>query len=290
MSTGAGLAGVVLAAGAGTRLAPLTSLRPKALCPVGGRSLLDLALDRLEPVVGGGPGAVAVNAHHLAGQVLAHVADLGGRAGVNGEQGQALGTAGALGALRSWLDGRAALVTNADAYLPDGPALVGSLVEGWDGRRCRLLCGPVPPGGRADFEGADARTGGTPRPLRFLGVSLVPAGVAGSLPATPSGLYEVVWRAAAARDELEFCVADASAVFRDCGTPADYLAANLHAAEGRSVVGHGAVVEGRLTRSVVWDGAYVGPHEHLVDAVRAGDRATPVTVLASTDTLKSDMS
>ena len=45
---GDSLAAVVLAAGAGTRLAPLTSVRPKALCPVGDRPLLDAALDTSE--------------------------------------------------------------------------------------------------------------------------------------------------------------------------------------------------------------------------------------------------
>ena len=36
-------------------------------------------------------------------------------------------------------------------------------------------------------------------------------------------------------------------------------------------------VEGTVERCVVWDGAYVGPDEHLVDAVRAGTRAAPIT-------------
>ncbi|MGN6693052.1 MAG: sugar phosphate nucleotidyltransferase, partial [Aquihabitans sp.] len=45
------LAGVVLAAGAGTRLRPLTIERPKALCPVADVPLVDLALDRLRPLV-----------------------------------------------------------------------------------------------------------------------------------------------------------------------------------------------------------------------------------------------
>lgn len=41
------LVGVCLAAGAGSRLMPLTLERPKVLCPVGGRPLLSWALDAL---------------------------------------------------------------------------------------------------------------------------------------------------------------------------------------------------------------------------------------------------
>jgi N-acetyl-alpha-D-muramate 1-phosphate uridylyltransferase len=74
-------------------------------------------------------------------------------------------------------------------------------------------------------------------------------------------------------------VGDAVAI--DCGTPADYLAANLHASGGESVVGAGATVLGRLERCVVWDGAYVGPGETLREVVRAGTREEPLTVRAS---------
>ncbi|HEX5534894.1 MAG TPA: sugar phosphate nucleotidyltransferase, partial [Actinomycetales bacterium] len=126
------LAGVVLAAGLGTRLRPLTHLRPKALCPVGGVPLVDLALERLEPFCGSGSHALAVNAHHHAEQVVAHI---GERAFMSVEQREALGTAGALGALHDWLDGRDVLLTNADAYLA-GP--LDELVDGWDRERCRL--------------------------------------------------------------------------------------------------------------------------------------------------------
>jgi len=64
----------------------------------------------------------------------------------------------------------------------------------------------------------------------------------------------------------------------DCGTPADYLAANLHASGGRSVVGEGAVVQGSVERCVVWPGAWVGPDEQLRDVIRAGTRDEPITV------------
>ena len=63
----------------------------------------------------------------------------------------------------------------------------------------------------------------------------------------------------------------------DVDTSADYLAANLHASGGASVVDPTAVVEGTVERCVVWDGAHVAPDEHLVDAVRAGTPADPVT-------------
>jgi hypothetical protein len=256
------LAGVVLAAGLGERLRPLTTLRPKALCPVGDVPLLDLALDRLRPHAGSGEGAVAVNAHHFADDVVAHV---GARAHVQVEQPRPLGTAGALGALRPWLDGRDVLLTNADAFTPRGLA---ELVRGWDGTRCRLLASPARPGERADF----TRDGSG---VRYVGSCLLPWAAVRALAAEPGGLYEVLWRDLPAH-ELDLVVTHDPVV--DCGRPADYLAANLLASGGASVVGAGAVVEGALDRCVVWPGAHVGRGEHLVEVVRAGTRDRPLTV------------
>lgn len=256
-------AGVVLAAGAGTRLRPLTTLRPKALCPVGGVPLVDLALERLEPLCGNGSDHLAVNAHHLAEQLVRHCA---GRVQVSVERPTALGTAGALGALRDWLRGRDVLVTNADAYLPGG--LTG-FADGWDGERSRLLCTPLPAGAAADFVDPAGR------PLRYVGASLIPGGDVAGLRAEPAGLYEVLWRG---RRDGGLDLVERPGPALDCGTAASYLQANLHASGGAPVIGAGARVFGRLTRSVVWDGAWVGPGEHLVDAVRAGDQKNPVTV------------
>jgi hypothetical protein len=267
-----GLGAIVLAAGEGRRLRPLTLQLPKALCPVNRRSLLDRALDGLAAVVGPGPDRLAVNAYHLADLVLADVA---GRATVSDERVVAradpgegpLGTAGALAALRDWVGGRDVLVTNADAYLPGGLA---GLLRGWDGERCRLLCERRP--GHGDFGD-----------LRYVGACLLPWSVVAGLVPRPSGLYEVVWRAAAGRgglDLVELGALDTGevSVAIDAGTPSGYLRANLHASGGRNVVGDGAVVDGRIERCVVWDGAWVGPGEHLVDAVRAGTREAPVTL------------
>jgi len=58
---------MVLAAGLGTRLRPLTNDRPKALVEIGGRSLLEITLTRLK---GFGIREVIVNVHHLADNVV----------------------------------------------------------------------------------------------------------------------------------------------------------------------------------------------------------------------------
>ena len=269
------LAGVALAAGRGERMRPLTDALPKVLMPLADTTLLDLALDRLAARVGRGPEQVAVNAHYRADDVGAHV---GARAHVSVEQPEALGTAGALGQLRGWLDGRDVLLTNADVYQPAGlAALVGvSNGTGWDGERCRLLVTPAEPGRRIDFRLPDG-TG-----CRYVGSCLLPWRAVRDLAPTPSGLYEVLWRDLDAERLLDLVRTDDVSI--DCGTPGDYLAANLHASGGRSVVGAGAVVEGTLERCVVWPGAYVGPDEHLVDTIRAGDRTEPVTVRATVGT------
>jgi NDP-sugar pyrophosphorylase family protein len=58
---------MILAAGLGTRLRPLTDDRPKALVEINGRTLLEIALTRLR---GFGIHEVIINVHHLAGMVV----------------------------------------------------------------------------------------------------------------------------------------------------------------------------------------------------------------------------
>jgi hypothetical protein len=84
----------------------------------------------------------------------------------------------------------------------------------------------------------------------------------------PSGLYEVSWRSLGAAGQLDLVTTAHS--FLDCGTPGDYLAANLAASGGSSVIGPGAIVHGEVVRSVVWPGGMVRAGERLVDSIRVG--------------------
>ena len=264
---------VVLAAGEGRRLRPLTERVPKALCPVGNVALLDRALSRVAGLGLTGPDHVAVNAAYLAEQVVRHVGD---RAHLSVEHDGPLGTSGGIGRLKGWIGGRGALVGNADAYLSDpgrepGEDIAG-LLAGWDGTTVRMLTRPTVPGQPGGFSGH-----------RFAGFSLLPWRYLHPLTDGAGDLVRTVWRPAEAAGELELIPYDGR--YTDTGTPADYLSANLHAAGGASlidptatvsgrctgsVVGPGSVVRGSVNRCVVWPGAVVAADEDLVDAVRAG--------------------
>lgn len=243
-----GLCAVILAAGRGARLAPLTTLRPKPLCPIGAhRTPLDDALARVAQWGLVGPERVAVNASYLVDQLATAVGD---RAHLSIES-TPLGTAGALGKLRPWIAGRDVVICNADAYL-SGDVPANLLTTPLSRPRLLVVDDPV----RGDFGN-----------WRFAGVSMLPGSLAMALEPTPTGLYEVSWRQAAAAGQLDFV--EFGGCFIDCGTPADYLRANLHRSGGANVIGAGAVIAGSVTHSVVWPGGYVGPDEHLAWAVRA---------------------
>ncbi|GIE76073.1 hypothetical protein Aph02nite_20230 [Actinoplanes philippinensis] len=272
------VAGVVLAAGEGQRLRPLTETVPKALCPVGNLPLLDHALRRLAGLGLSGPSTVAVNAAYLAGQVVAHVGD---RAHLSVEPDGPIGTSGGIARLRSWIDGRGVLAGNADAYLHDpfrDPGKdIAALLDGWSGDTVRMLTKPCFPGDTGGFSGR-----------RFAGFSLMPWRYVRNLDEVDSNLVRTVWRPAEAAGDLELIPYEG--LYMDTGTPADYLTANLHAAAGtvltgpsvrvtgdatESVLGAGSVVEGTVTRCVLWPGAHVPAGESLTDAIRT---ATGLTV------------
>jgi mannose-1-phosphate guanylyltransferase/MurNAc alpha-1-phosphate uridylyltransferase len=264
--------GIMLAAGEGQRLRPLTELLPKALCPVGNVALLDRGLSRLAALGLAGPESVAVNAAYLAERIVRHV---GGRAHVSVEADGPLGTSGGVARLSPWIDGRAALVGNADGYLADPSRDPGkdiaALLDGWSGETVRMLTLPVSPGATGGFSGR-----------RFAGFSLLPWRYIQKIPQGYGDLVRAAWRPAEAAGELELIPYEG--VYIDTGTPGDYLAANLHAARGDSLIDPGAEVSGRVTTSVigaharirgvvtgsvVWPHAEVAEGEELTAAIRA---------------------
>jgi NDP-sugar pyrophosphorylase family protein len=134
--------GFCLAAGAGSRLAPLTRAIPKPLLAPAGRPLVDLAIEALQAA---GASRVVVNAHHGAELLTAHLA---GRPGVEVvPEPSLLGTGGGLvNAARLGLfggDGDPVLVTAADHVVD--PADLAALAGFLDRSGAPMAAGLVPP-------------------------------------------------------------------------------------------------------------------------------------------------
>jgi N-acetyl-alpha-D-muramate 1-phosphate uridylyltransferase len=112
---------MVMAAGLGKRMRPLTATRPKPLVEVAGKALIDHALDRLRAA---GIHKVVVNVHYLADALEAH---LMARASdfdvkISDERKLLLETGGGLIQADKLIDADPFLVVNSDNYWVDGPA------------------------------------------------------------------------------------------------------------------------------------------------------------------------
>jgi NDP-sugar pyrophosphorylase family protein len=109
------LKALILAAGLGTRLLPLTTTMPKALVPVNGIPLLEIAIRKLARA---GFTDIIVNVHHHAGMVIEYLKNQpfpGVNIAISDETGKLLDTGGAILHARWFLDGKEPfLVHNVD--------------------------------------------------------------------------------------------------------------------------------------------------------------------------------
>ena len=110
---------MVLAAGLGTRMRPLTNERPKPLIPCGGKPLLDWNLDALEQA---GVERALVNVHYLPDQIIAHVAKRAMPAcEISDERAGILDSGGGIAKVVSAFGDAPFFSLNADTIWLDGP-------------------------------------------------------------------------------------------------------------------------------------------------------------------------
>jgi NDP-sugar pyrophosphorylase family protein len=296
---------MVLAAGLGTRLSPLSGWLAKPLVPIGDRPALAHVLERSRSF--GGP--IVVNAHHHASQVAAFLEREGGNISLSHEK-ELLGTAGGVRRALNKLGGEDVLVWNADILAPLDVAALRKAHEwgrtererpdGGGAARATLVVSAAPAGGNVgiDTNGRVVRLRdetvcpGEVRGVNFLGVQVIGRSICPWLPER-GGLIESFYLPLLTRG-VDVCVWETSALWCDIGTMASYLGANVawlaerrltswvgrnsEVADGvilaSSVVGERATVvgQGRLERCVVWPGAHVA--SPLRDAV-----ATPFGVV-----------
>ncbi len=129
---------MVLAAGLGTRMRPITDTIPKPMVQVGGKALIDHALD---PLAEAGVETAVVNVHHLAHRLEAHLAPRTKPAIViSDERDRLLDSGGGVKKALPLLGTEPFYVLNADTFWVDGPrSNLLRLAEAWDPARMDVL-------------------------------------------------------------------------------------------------------------------------------------------------------
>lgn len=280
------LSAMVLAAGYGTRLRPLTDHLPKPLAPLAGRPLLDLVLDRLAAA---GVTLAVVNGHHLADRIRAHLTTRAGAPATRFHlEPEILGTAGPLHAARDLLGaGEAFLVHNADVWCDADLAAALALRAQSDAEGVLLLTDL--PRVNSVRVGADGRVrdvaglaAAPPWPgdrgLTYTGVAVLARRFLARVPPGPGGLAPLLARAAA--DGALLGLEIPSRAWSDLGTPRSYLEAHAErlATGARHVVAADAEVDAaaRLEGfAAVGSGARIGAGAKLSDCVVLPGAAVP---------------
>lgn len=208
---------MVLAAGLGTRMRPLTDDRPKALVEVGGRALIDHVLDRLAEA---GVEQVVVNVHWFADRLEAHL-DARGRGPdilISDERAELLETGGGLKKAHPLLGDDPVFVANIDSVWIDRGDALSDLIRLWNPETMDAALLLARREGAIGFEGdgdfflaEDGRLtfrGEAPSaPFAYMGVHITRPGYADDGPDGPFSLSPL-WRRSAAEGRLYGCVLD----------------------------------------------------------------------------------
>lgn len=143
---------MVLAAGEGRRLRPLTEHTPKPLIPVGNKTMLDHALDQLVAI---GVTRCVVNTYHLADQIRDHLKQRSSPAITISHEQQLLDTGGGIAKALPHFNGNPFFVLNADIWWQDAnQSSLRDLANMWDATRMDALLLLVPREKAIGFEGA----------------------------------------------------------------------------------------------------------------------------------------
>jgi len=198
---------MVLAAGLGTRMRPLTNDRPKALVEVGGRALIDHMLDRLAQV---GVETAVVNVHAFADRLEAHLKARNAtgvmpRLILSDERAEPLETGGGIKHALHLLPDTPFWVANIDSvWIDDDGQALEAVAAAWDPDRMDVCLLTASTAGSMGFHATGdlflAETGevrfkdpGESAPLVYVGVHIAKPSVVANGPDGPFGLLPI-WK------------------------------------------------------------------------------------------------
>lgn len=219
--------GMVLAAGLGKRMRPLTATRPKPLVEVAGKPLLDHVLDRFRAA---GIQRAVVNVHYLADSIGAHLEDQGQGIEIliSDERAELLETGGGVAKALPLIEDDTFLVANSDNLWVDGPVdAIRLLEQRWDETMMDALLLVVPlsqahcHSGLGDFcmdpvGRLTRRSPAKPAPFVYTGIQIVSRRLFQDLPSGPFSM-NLLWNRAIAEKRLFGLVHEG--LWFDVGTP-----------------------------------------------------------------------
>lgn len=188
---------MVLAAGLGKRMRPLTETTPKPLIPVAGKTLLDWGLDTLGAA---GVETAIVNVHYLGAQIIEHVKDRAlPRIVISDERAELLDSAGGIVRALPQIGTEPFFVLNADTFWIDGDSPdLDRLALAWDGEAMDILLMLADPrhatghSGSIDFllgqDGRLARANGASEGFIYAGAAIIHPRIFDGASATPHSL------------------------------------------------------------------------------------------------------
>lgn len=273
---------LVLTAGLGTRLRPLTDVRAKPAIPVAGVPMIRRIASWL---VAQGVDDLVLNLHHrpeTLAAVLGEGRDLRARVRYSWELPQILGSAGGPRVARSIVGAGTFFIINGDtltdvdlARIADVHTASGALVTlALIPNREFLRYGGVQVDAQGRVTGFVRRGPAAEGSYHYIGVQVVDGRVfdavePGTVAGTIGGIYDAL--IASQPDRVMAFVSDAA--FSDVGTPGDYWRTSqaFAVAEGNAAAnaGHGARIDrsARLTQSILWDDVEVGADVQLDECI-----------------------
>jgi mannose-1-phosphate guanylyltransferase len=273
---------LVLTAGLGTRLQPLSSVRAKPALPVAGTPLVSRILHWLQ---GSGIQRVVLNLHHRAETITSIVGD-GSGFGLDVRyswETNILGSAGGPARAIPLLESDRFLIVNGDTladvdlnaiaaqHIDTNAQVTMAVVHGREGYN----------GVIADAQGMVRGFGREAGAFHFIGIQAVNASVfAGVSPDEKSETVHGIYPSLIARRPEAIRTFHTGAEFFDIGSPADYLhtAVTLAAREGRPLdrgPDCDVAADASLTNTILWDRVRVGAGATLMDCVVADDVIVP---------------
>lgn len=232
---------MVMAAGLGKRMRPLTATRPKPLVEVAGKPLIDHVFNRLRSA---GVKRAVVNVHYLADALEAHLMNRvkGIEIAVSDERGKLMETGGGIVQARDLIGDKPFLVVNSDNLWVDGPAdAIRLLAARWDDAAMDALLLMVPlakaynHGGQGDFHLAPdglitkRRQPGRPAPFVYTGVQILSPRVIQDWPEGPFSTM-IFWERAIAAGRAYGLVHQG--LWFDVGTPGAIVQTEAILADG----------------------------------------------------------